>query len=134
MPTAPSDPPLSRRERQIMDAIYARGSATAAEVADAIEDAPTPTTVRTLMGILVEKGHLRHAKAGRAFVYSPVRPRRRVARSALRRLLATFFEGSIENAVAAHFADPAARPTPEEIARLEAILRDARREAEKHSP
>ena len=82
---------LSRRERQIMDIIYARGEATAAEVLAGMADPPTKTAVRTLLRILEEKGHLRHRQEGQTYVYKPSRPRNRAGRSALRRVLDTFY-------------------------------------------
>lgn len=68
-------PSLSRRERQIMDVIYTRGRATAADVTAALPDAPTYTTVRGQLRILEEKGHVRHADEGGRYVYSPSTPR-----------------------------------------------------------
>src|SRR5438132_13411722 len=70
-----SDQNLSRRERQIMEVIYAQGRATASEVVAGLPDPPTRTAVRTLLRILEEKGHLRHRAVGREFVYRPTRPR-----------------------------------------------------------
>ena len=96
---------LSRRERQIMDAVYARGEASATEVWQDLHDPPSHTAVRTLLRILEEKGHLRHKKQGRRFIYRPTRPRGRAGRSALKGVLETFFDGSLEKAVAAHLAD-----------------------------
>ena len=92
---------LSRRERQIMDVIYRRGSASVAEVMKDLGDARSYSTVRALMGILEEKGHLKHWKEGARFVYRPTKPQRAAARSALRRVLKTFFNGSTEDAMAA---------------------------------
>lgn len=109
-----------------MDAVYTRGAATATEVLEALPDAPTRTTVRTLLRILEEKGHLRHELRGRAFVYRPIRKRQKAGQSALRSLLTTFFDGSLEKAVTAHLSDPAAGLDPAEIARLEGLLRKAR--------
>jgi BlaI family penicillinase repressor len=119
---------LSRRERQIMEAVYARGKASAAEIHRHLPDAPSRTAVRTILGILEEKGHLKHTKRGREFLYEPTEPRRRVGRSALRRVLETFFEGSIEKAVAAHLSDPASKATIDELERLSRLIREARRE------
>ncbi len=116
---------LSRRERQIMDIVYAMGSATATQVLDGMPDAPTRTAVRTMLRILEDKGHLRHVKKGREFVYQPVRPRKRAGQSALRRTLETFFDGSLEKAVAAHLADPGAEPSAEELRRLVKLIRRA---------
>src|SRR5688572_2587261 len=99
---------LSRRERQIMEVIYTREEATATDVLDNLSDAPTRTSVRTLLRILEEKGHLKHKKRGREFVYYPRRQRERAGQSAFQRLLQTFFDGSLEKAIAAHLADPSA--------------------------
>ena len=92
---------LTRRERQIMDVIYARGRATAAEVLEGIPDPPGNSTVRTLLRLLEEKGQLRHAEVGARYVYFPTVPREMARRSALRNVLDTFFNGSTEDAVAA---------------------------------
>jgi len=118
---------LSRRERQIMDIVYARGAATASEVLTQIPDEPTRTTVRTLLRILEEKGHLTHRKQGREFVFSPTIPRERVGQSALRRVLRTFFEGSLEKAVASHLSDPAAELPDDELKRLRGMIEAARK-------
>lgn len=118
---------FSRRERQIMDVIYARGEATATDVLAGIPDAPTRTAVRTMLRILESKGHLAHHKVGREFVYRPTRAREKVARSQFRRLLATFFGGSLENAVAAYIADPSVSLSPDEAKRLRALIELASR-------
>ena len=119
---------LSRRERQIMEIVYARGKATATEVRSAMADPPTRTAIRTFLKILEGKGYLQHEKRGREFVYEPTRPRRRVGQSALRGLLCTFFDGSLEKALAAHLADPASRPSPEELKRLVRLINEARKQ------
>ncbi|MHC4984713.1 MAG: BlaI/MecI/CopY family transcriptional regulator, partial [Planctomycetota bacterium] len=80
---------LSRRERQIMDIVFRLGKATVSDVIDAMADAPTRTSVRTLMRILEDKGHLKHRKNGRAYVYQPTTARKQVGRSALRRVIST---------------------------------------------
>jgi BlaI family penicillinase repressor len=117
---------LSRRERQIMGVIYARGQATATEVLTDIPDPPTRTAVRTLLRILEEKGHLKHIKKGREFIFQPTRPRARAARSALRQVLSTFFGGSLEDAVAVHLADPKTQVSQEELNRLARLIEQAR--------
>ncbi len=86
---------LSRRERQIMDIVYSRKEATTNDVLTDIPDPLSRVTVRTMLRILEEKGHLKHTTRGREFVYRPVRPRRRAGQSAMRRLLNTFFDGSL---------------------------------------
>ena len=117
---------LSRRERQIMDIVYARGEVSAAEVLAALPDPPTKTAVRTLLRILEGKGHLAHRQEGLTYLYRPSRPRGRAGRSALRRVLRTFFDGSLEKAVAAHLGDPASDLSPEELARLADLIYQAR--------
>jgi predicted transcriptional regulator len=117
---------LSKRERQIMEAIWARGSATATEVMISLSAPPSRTAVRTLLTILERKGHLKHRRSGREFVYSPVKPRAQVAKSALRRLLRTFFEGSIERAVAARLADRSEPLSPDEMGRIIRMVEQAR--------
>src|SRR5262245_30779824 len=117
---------LSRRERQLMDIVFARGEATAMEVFHRLPDPPSRTAVRTLLRILEEKGHLKHVQRGREFVYQPTQPRLRAGRSALERVLHTFFEGSLERAVAAHLADSSADLTAEELKRLADLISKAR--------
>lgn len=121
---------LSRRERQIMDVIYAMGEATALEVHAALPDAPSRTAVRTILRILEEKGHLSHRQDGIRFVYRPCRARESAGPSALQRVLRVFFDGSIEKAVAAHLHDPDAALTSEELNRLASLIRKARKARE----
>ena len=118
---------LSRRERQIMDIVYARGKATAVDVWEDLADRPSRTAVRTLLRILEEKGHLRHEKRGRQYVYEPVRPRQRAGQSALRGVLTTFFDGSLEKAVAAHLAQPGTVLSPQEVERLANLINEAQK-------
>jgi len=114
---------LSRRERQIMDIVYSLNEATATDVLMGIPDRVSRATVRSLLRILEEKGHLKHAKKGREFVYRPIRPRHRAGQSALRRILTTFFDGSLEKALAYHLGDPATSLEPEERDRLIELIR-----------
>lgn len=116
---------LSRRERQIMDIIYARGEATAQEVTDAITDAPSHSAVRALLRILEEKGVLKHREDGKRYVFLPTEPHAKASRSALRQVLQTFFTGSIADAVAA-FVDDQEKISPAEIKRLEAIIKQTK--------
>jgi predicted transcriptional regulator len=118
---------LSRRERQIMNVVYGQGQATAIDVHSELPDAPSPTAVRTTLGILVRKGWLKHSKEGRQFVYRPARSGSREARKAFQSLLSTFFSGSIEVAVAAHLANPRTSVSDEELQRLEELIKDARK-------
>jgi predicted transcriptional regulator len=118
---------LSKRERQIMDAVYARGEATVSQVIEAIPDPPMRGALRTLLRILENKGHLTHRKQGREFIYRPTQARGQAGRSALKRVLDVFFGGSLENAVAAHLADPghASKLTVEELRRLSQLVEKA---------
>ena len=117
---------LSRRERQIMDIIFAKGEATAAEVADALPGEPTSSTVRTLLRIMEEKGHLKHREDGQRFIYVPTRTRAAESKSALKRVVKTFFEGSLADAVAALVDTADGRLPAEDLKRIEAIIKKAR--------
>jgi BlaI family penicillinase repressor len=125
--TGKGEPPLSRRERQIMDIVYARGEATALDVCAHLPDPPTKTAVRTLLRILEEKGHLTHRTDGQTFVFSPSRPRENAGKSALRRVLDVFFGGSLEQAVAVHLGDAATDLSPDELKRLASLIQKARK-------
>jgi predicted transcriptional regulator len=118
---------LSKRERQVMEALYRRGEASAADLHADLPDPPSRTAVRTFLRILEEKGHLTHRKQGREFIYKPTRRPQQVARSALSRLLDTFFAGSLERAVAAHLSDPRAELSKEELDRIRDLIEEARK-------
>jgi predicted transcriptional regulator len=117
---------LSRRERQIMDIIFARGEATAADVAADLPGEPSDSTVRTLLRIMEEKGHLRHREDGQKFVYLPTRTRAAESRSALKRVVKTFFEGSFADAVAALVDTADGKLPAEDLKRIEAIIKKAK--------
>lgn len=119
---------LSRRERQIMDILYRRGSATAAEVMQDLTGDPTDSTVRTQLRILEGKGLVKHVEEGLRFVYSAAVPRRAAQRSALRHLVDTFFEGSTEKVVSALLGGDGARLTEAELDRLSALIEKARKD------
>ena len=119
---------LSRRERQIMDVIYARGEATAAEVRQELPDPPSYSAVRALLRILEDKGHLRHTQEGNRYVFSPTVPRERARKSALRHVLQTFFEGSPASAMAALLELEDLDLSAEEYERLAARIEQARKE------
>jgi predicted transcriptional regulator len=118
---------LSRRERQIMEIVYGRGEASAADVFDGLPDPPSKTAVRTFLRILEDKGHLKHRQVGLKYVYVPTRPRGRAGRSAFQRVLDVFFDGSLEQAVAAHLGDAATDLSAEELARLADLIQQARK-------
>ncbi len=119
---------LSRRERQIMDVVYRRGRATAAEVLEDLPDPPSYSAVRAMLRVLEEKGELRHEQDGPRYVFLPTVPREQARRSALRNLVRTFFDGSTEQAVAA-LLDPAdGKLSDAELARLARLINRARKE------
>jgi len=118
-------PALSRRERQIMDVLFARGKATAAEIQEAIADAPGNSALRTLLRVLEEKGHVTHEEVGRVFHYAPTVSIDTARRSALRHLVDTFFEGSMESVVATMLKMNRNRLDPEEAERIARMIDDA---------
>ena len=119
---------LSRRERQIMDALHRRGRATAAEVQAALPDPPGYSAVRALLRILEAKGHIKHLKAGARYVYQPRVSRETARRSALKRLVSTFFAGSVSQAVAALLENADTRLSESELQELEQTIEQARKE------
>jgi BlaI family transcriptional regulator, penicillinase repressor len=119
-------PQLSRRERQVMDLVYERGRATAAEITAGLPDPPSYSAVRALLRILEEKGHLRHEADKLRYVYMPTVPRDQASRSALRNLVRTFFEGSATQAVAA-LLDQASL-SDADLERLAQLIDEARKE------
>ncbi len=121
-------PALSRRERQIMDVVYERGQATVADVLEALPDPPSYSAIRALMRILEEKGHLRHHQEGPRYVFSPTVSRDRARRSVLSQVVRTFFDGSVEQAVAALIDMPHARLSQDDLARLSRLIDKARKE------
>src|SRR6185295_6018899 len=118
---------LSRRERQIMEIVYACGEASAAQVLEQLPDPPSYSAVRALLAILVEKGHLRHRSKQGRYIYVPTRRRAKAGRSALVRVLETFYEGSLERAVAALLQSDS-KLTAEELNRLGELIEQARQE------
>jgi len=116
---------LSRRESQILDVLYRAGEASVTEVLDALPDPPSYSSVRALLRVLEDKGHVRHVEDGKRYVYRPARPRASVAGVALRRVVQTFFGGSVEKTVATLLSSDEARLTDEELARLRALIDEA---------
>ena len=119
---------LSRREREIMEVVYRRGQAAVNEVIEGMADPPGYSAVRAMMNILEEKGHLKHVKAGAKYIYLPTHPRQRAGKDALRRLLQTFYGGSVSDTVAALLDISRDEMTPEEMERLSALIEEARKE------
>jgi BlaI family penicillinase repressor len=118
---------LSRRERQIMDIILERGEATAADIQNLLPDPPGNSSIRVLLRILEEKGHLTHREEGGRYIYAPTEEPEKVRRFALRHLLKTFFGGSVPNAVSALLsAEDLSQAELDELARMiEAARQDS---------
>jgi BlaI family penicillinase repressor len=119
---------LTRRERQIMDVLYRRGRATAAEVMNDLPGEPNYSTVRAQLRVLEDKGHVRHEEEGLRYVYVPAVPRHAARRSALKHLVETFFDGSAEQVVAAVLGGEASRLSDEDLERIAALVAEARKE------
>jgi|ERR1019366_1327133 predicted transcriptional regulator len=119
---------LSRRERQIMDVLHAREAATAAEVRAALPDAPGYSAVRALLRILEEKGHVKHRQDGPRYVYVPCVSRANASRSALKRLVTTFFQGSVSQAMAALLESTDTRLSDAELDKLRQMIKQARKD------
>jgi BlaI family transcriptional regulator, penicillinase repressor len=117
---------LSRRERQIMDVLHRAGRADAAQVRAGLPDPPSYSAVRATLRILEDKGFVRHEEKAGKYVYAPAQSRDTARRSALKRMLDTFFEGSAAHAAAALLGTPHAKFSPEELDRLEALIDKAR--------
>jgi len=122
---------LSRRERQIMDFLYQRGRATAAEVQAGLPEPPSYSTVRALLRVLQDKGHVRHEEDGPRYVYLPIVTRDKAKRSALRHVVRTFFDGSPEQVVAALLDDRSTQLSEDELTRLARLIARARQEGAK---
>ena len=119
---------LGRRERQIMEAVYRLGRATVGDVRAAIDDPPSYSAVRTMLRILEDKGHLRHEQDGPRYIYVPTVAREKARRSILRDVVRTLFNGSASQAMAALIEGSDAQLDDEELARMQALIRKARRQ------
>jgi BlaI family penicillinase repressor len=118
---------LTARERQIMDIVYRRGQASVAEVIEELPEAPSYSTIRTIMGILVKKGHLTHKEEASRYIYLPTVPQEKARASALKRLVKTFFNNSVDDTVLA-LLELKENPDPEALARITRLIQKARRE------
>lgn len=123
-----AQPGLSRRERQIMDVLYRRGRASAAEVREGIKDAPSYSAVRAMLRVLEEKGHVKHESEGLKYVYVPSVNRDKAKRSAVKHLLDVFFPDSPDQVVAALLDVSGKRITQEELNRMTQMIEKARKE------
>ena len=118
---------LSRRERQIMDIVYRRGEATAAQILDELSDPPSYSAIRALLRILVDKEHLLHREDGPRYVYSPTLPRQKARAHALAQVVNTFFDGSALKAASALLGSSQRKLTKSELDELSALIDAARK-------
>lgn len=121
-------PGFSRRQQQLMDILYELGEAPVAEIRARLPNAPTETAVRTLLGLLVQEGHVQRRRDGKRNLFRAAAPRERAGRSALQRVVDVFFGGSLEDALAAHLQDPGSELTDDDYQRLAKLIRKARQE------
>ena len=122
------DHQLSRRERQIMDVLHASGRATAAEVLAGLPDPPSYSAVRALLRILEEKGYAKHLREGARYVYLPRVSRQAASRSALKRIVSTFFQGSVTQAMAALLETSDTELSAAELNKLQELINQAKKE------
>ena len=121
---------LSRRERQIMDCVYARGDASVLQMQEDLPDAPSTMAIRRMVSILEEKGFLTRQKQGREYFYSSKQPRKRVGSKALQHVIDTFFEGSLESALGTHLAKPGTKLSHDELKSLSRLINEAKQRGE----
>jgi predicted transcriptional regulator len=124
----PQSAKFSRREREIMDALYKLGRASAAQILEQIPDPPSNTAIRTLLSILEKKGHVRHVSDGTRYIYEPLVAREQMSRRAVDSLLKTFFDNSVERAVTALLTRKDADISREDLDRLSTLIEKAKRE------
>jgi predicted transcriptional regulator len=128
MSKIPKDEGLSRRERQIMDALYRLGKASAADIRDTLSHPPTYTAVRTHLTLLQEKGLVQYQRDGARYIYEPVVPREEMAKSVIEGVMQTFFENSVERVVSTLIDRDDPHLSAEQLDRLAQIIEQARKE------
>lgn len=121
------DSHLSRREREIMGVIYQLGEASVSDVVARISDEPSYDSIRVTLGILTNKGQLSRYAQGRKYIYRPTIPREKASRSAVKRLLQTFYSGSPSKAIVAMLDMSSGRMTEKELDEIEAMIRKGRK-------
>ena len=119
-------PPLSRRERELLEIIFRLRKSTVTEIMSEMEDPPTRAAVRFLLRVMEEKGHIGHTKKGREFVYAATQPRDCVGKSALHNVLQTFFDGSLQQGLASYLADPKASYDDKTLQELADMIEEAK--------
>jgi BlaI family penicillinase repressor len=117
---------LSRREREVMDLVFAQGEATLSQILEGMDSPPTRPALRSILTILEGKGQLKHRQEGREFIYQPVHSRAEVGQSTLSRVIGTFFGGSLTQALAAYLSHPGTKLSETEVAELRGFLDSAK--------
>ncbi len=117
---------LSRREREVMDLVFAQGEATLSQILEGMDSPPTRPALRSILTILEGKGQLKHRQEGREFIYQPVHSRAEVGQSTLSRVIGTFFGGSLTQALAAYLSHPQTKLSEEEVTELKGFLDSAK--------
>ena len=117
---------LSRREREVMDLVFAQGEATLSQILEDMDSPPTRPALRSILTILEGKGQLKHRQEGREFIYQPVHSRAEVGQSTLSRVIGTFFGGSLTQALAAYLSHPQTKLSEEEVTELRHFLDQAK--------
>jgi predicted transcriptional regulator len=127
MPPGSDDSQFSRRERQIMEVVYARGESSAREILAEIPDPPGYSSVRKLLGILVAKGHIKQRSEGKRLLYTATKARSKASRGAMQRLVDVFFSGSVEEAVSGMISLKRDELTDEQLERLASVIEGAQK-------
>jgi BlaI family transcriptional regulator, penicillinase repressor len=122
---------LSRREREILDILHRLGKASVQEVCEAMEAAPSYSSVRSLLGILVEKGIALHHEDGKRYLYSAAESPEQAAQSAIKRVVDTFFGGKIDGVVRTFLSDDEAKLSKEDLDELSKLIEEARKRGTK---
>lgn len=125
-PRSPAPPTegLGRRERQLVEVVYRLGRASVGDVLASLPDPPSYSSVRKMLALLEEKGHVKHTLDGMRYIYTPVVRHEVARRSALRHMIETFFDGSEEELVMTLVTER--RLSDSRLARLTRVLEEAR--------
>ena len=117
---------LSKREQQLMELVYEHGKLTTPQATELLPGSSANSTVRTLLKILEEKGHLRHEETNGKYTYYPTRPRKAAARQAIQNVAETFFRGSVGGLMLSLLSEPTTNLSEAEIEQMEALIQKAR--------
>lgn len=118
---------FSRRERQILQVVYSLGQATAQQVRQQLPDPPGYSSVRKLLSILEEKGHIKHIEQNRRYVYLPTQPKTKARASALKHLMSSLFENSAESVVSTLMDISAEKMSEKDLARIAQLIENYRK-------